>query len=63
MKEFYEYGQKTYILIDNIDLTDVQTKGEVTYGNPNISFYGSIDFNGKTIKKNTINNNKKMNVE
>ena len=59
-KEIQPYGN--YILIDNIDLTDAQTKGEVTYGNPNISFYGSIDFNGKTIKKNTysIEKNKEI---
>ena len=50
-KEIQPYGN--YILIDDIDLTGAQTKGEFTYGNPNISFYGSINFNGKTIKKDT----------
>lgn len=50
-KEIQPYGN--YILLNDIDLTQAQTTGEFTFGNPNISFYGSIDFNGKTIKKDT----------
>lgn len=48
-KTIQPYGN--YILLNDIDLTNADTKSEFTYGNPNISFYGSIDFNGKTIKK------------
>ena len=48
-KEIQPYGN--YILLDDIDLTGANNISEFTYGNPNISFYGSIDFNGKTIKK------------
>lgn len=50
-KEIQPYG--SYILLTDIDLTDASTKNEFTFGNPNISFYGNIDFNGKTIKKDT----------
>ena len=50
-KEIQPYGN--YILLNDIDLTDAKTTSEFTFGNPNISFYGSIDFNGKTVKKDT----------
>ena len=50
-KEIQPYGN--YILLSDIDLTGAKTTSEFTFGNPNISFYGSIDFNGKTIKKDT----------
>ena len=50
-KKIQPYGN--YILLDDIDLTNANTTSEFTFGNPNISFYGSIDFNGKTIKKDT----------
>ena len=50
-KEIQPYGN--YILLNDIDLTNETTPSEYTFGNPNISFYGTIDFNGKTIKKNT----------
>ena len=50
-KQIQPYGN--YILLNDIDLTGPDTASEFTFGNPNISFYGSIDFNGKTIKKDT----------
>lgn len=50
-KEIQPYGN--YILLNDIDLTDANKSNEFTFGNPNISFYGNIDFNGKTIKKDT----------
>lgn len=46
-----------------IKLMDATTESQYTFGGPNISFNGSIDFNGKTIEKDMkdsdINNNKK----
>ena len=56
-KEIQPYGN--YILLNDIDLTSANQPGEFTYGSPNISFYGSIDFNGKTIKKDTYSLTKK----
>lgn len=50
-KEIQPYGN--YIILNDIDLTNSDTTSEYTFGNPKISFYGSIDFNGKTIKKDT----------
>ena len=50
-KNIQPYGN--YILLDDIDLTGANTTSEFTFGNPNISFYGGIDFNGKKIKKDT----------
>ena len=45
-----------YILLNNIDLIENETKSEYTFGNPNITFNGSIDFNGKTISKDVYSN-------
>ena len=50
-KKIQPYG--SYILLNDIDLTNAGTTSEFTFGNSNISFYGNIDFNGKTIKKDT----------
>lgn len=50
-KKIQPFG--SYILLNDIALTDAGTTSEFTFGNPNISFYGNIDFNGKTIKKDT----------
>ena len=50
-KKIQPYG--SYILLNDINLTNAGTTSEFTFGNPNISFYGNIDFNGKTIKKDT----------
>ena len=52
-KKIQPYGN--YVLLKNIDLRNSQTESEFTFGSPNISFYGSIDFNGKKISKNTDN--------
>lgn len=49
--EIQPYGN--YIILNDIDLTGATTTGQYTFGSPNIAFYGSIDFNGKTIKKDT----------
>lgn len=49
--EIQPYGN--YIILNDIDLTGATTAGEFTFGSPNIAFYGSIDFNGNTIKKDT----------
>ena len=50
-------------LISAIDLTEATKESQYTFGSPEISFYGSIDFNGKTISKDMkdsdIYNNKK----
>ena len=50
-KSIQPYGN--YILLNNIDLSNASSTSEFTFGNPNIAFYGSIDFNGKTVKKDT----------
>ena len=44
-KSIQPYGN--YILLNNIDLSNASSTSEFTFGNPNIAFYGSIDFNGK----------------
>lgn len=48
-KNIQPYGN--YILLNDIDLSNANSANEFTFGSPNISFYGSIDFNGKTVKK------------
>ena len=50
-KEIQPYGN--YIVLNDLDLTDASTTSEFTFGNAKIHFYGSINFNGKTIKKDT----------
>ena len=50
-KEIQPYGN--YIVLNDLDLTNAGTTSEFTFGNAKISFYGSINFNGKTIKKDT----------
>lgn len=55
-KEIQPYGN--YILLNDIDLTEADVAGEFTFGNPKISFYGSIDFNGKTVKKDAYSLNR-----
>lgn len=59
-KEIQPYGN--YIILKDLDLTNAKTENEYTFGNPNISFYGSIDFNGKTVKKDTYSLNRKKDV-
>ena len=48
-KNIQPYGN--YILLNDIDLSNANSANEFTFGSPNISFYGSIYFNGKTVKK------------
>lgn len=50
-KSIQPYGN--YVLLNDIDLSNATTKGEFTFGNSKIPFYGSIDFNGKIITKDT----------
>lgn len=54
-KEIQPYGN--YIVLKDIELTNASSQNEFTYGNPNIPFFGSIDFNGKTISKETYSLN------
>lgn len=57
IKEFEDlqpYGN--YIILENLDLTDSSTISKYTFGNDNIAFNGSIDFNGKTITKDIYSN-------
>lgn len=42
-----------YILLNDIDLSNAGGATSYTFGNPNITFNGTIDFNGKTITKDT----------
>lgn len=55
-KEIQPYGN--YIILNDLDLTSAEIKSEFTFGSPKISFHGSIDFNGKTIKKDSYSLNK-----
>ena len=41
------------ILLNDIDLSNAGGTTSYTFGNPNITFNGTIDFNGKTITKDT----------
>ena len=56
-KEIQPYGN--YIILNDIDLTSAETTSEFTFGSPKISFHGSIDFNGKTISKDSYSLNKR----
>lgn len=55
-KEIQPYGN--YIILSDLNLTNGQTESEFTFGNEDILFFGSIDFNGKTIKKDTYSTTK-----
>ena len=56
-KEIQPYGN--YIIASDLNFRNVSDIAEYTFGSPNIHFYGSIDFNGKTIEKATFDSNKK----
>jgi len=47
-----------YIILEDLDLTEASTESQYTFGNENIGFYGSVDFNGKTITKDVYSNGK-----
>ena len=56
-KEIQPYGN--YIIASDLNFRNVSNIAEYTFGSPTIPFYGSIDFNGKTIEKATFNSTKK----
>ena len=56
-KEIQPYGN--YIIASDLNFRNVSNIAEYTFGSPTIPFYGSIDFNGKTIEKATFDSNKK----
>lgn len=59
VEEFLEIQPNgNYILLNDIDLTNARTENAYTFGNPNITFNGTIDFNGKTVQKDTYSLNR-----
>ncbi len=55
-KEFLDIQPKgNYFISKNIDLIEATKESQYTFGSPEIQFYGSIDFNGKTISKDMKN--------
>jgi hypothetical protein len=48
-----------YIILNDLDFSNTTSAGQYTFGGPNVSFNGSIDYNGKTIIKNTYSNQRK----
>ncbi len=52
--EIQPYGN--YIILTDINITEANSKSEFTFGNNNIAFQGSIDFNGKNVLKDTYSN-------
>ena len=51
-KSIQPYGN--YILANSFNFKNESDVSEFTFGSPSVSFYGSIDFNGKTIEKDTF---------
>lgn len=50
-KNIQPYGN--YVILNDLNLRNASSESEFTFGSPKIPFYGSIDFYGKTVSKDT----------
>lgn len=63
LTEFLEIQPEgNYILLNDINLVNGGSESAYTFGSPEITFNGTIDFNGKTVSKDTFVTSRQMEV-